>query len=463
MRSSPATSSSLTGEILVVDDTPANLTLLRQMLSARGYSVQVCRTGELAIKSATLMQPDLILLDIKMPELDGYAVCRWLKKHPETAEIPVIFISVLETTEEKVAAFQVGGADYVTKPFQAEEVIARVEHQLIVRRQKAQLELEIRERQATEARLQKSRSLLASVLNSTLDSVSALQAIRDEDGRILDFEWLLANAVAANAAHTNSDTITGQRLLDLMPEYAIIGLFDDLVRVVESGKILNRELCYESDTLCGWFQAIAIKLDDGVTLTFRDITARKQMELALKASNVELQQQANLDGLTQVANRRRFDDYLSETWAYCLKHKRPLSLILGDVDRFKDFNDTYGHQTGDVCLQRVAQTLRGLVQYPDDLVARYGGEEFAIILPQTEAAGAIRVARRLRDAIRQIILYPEGGAEPTSVTISLGVSSLTPISTLNPAALIEAADRALYRAKSEGRDRACWQLVRSLD
>ena len=106
---SPANSSSLTGEILVVDDTPANLTLLRQMLSARGYNVQVCRTGEVAIKSATLMQPDLILLDIRMPDLDGYEVCRWLKTNPDTAEIPVIFISVLETTDEKVAAFQVGG------------------------------------------------------------------------------------------------------------------------------------------------------------------------------------------------------------------------------------------------------------------------------------------------------------------------------------------------------------------
>ncbi|TVR16582.1 MAG: diguanylate cyclase, partial [Phormidium sp. GEM2.Bin31] len=461
MTSSP-NSSSLTGEILVVDDTPANLTLLRQMLSARGYNVQVCRTGEVAIKSATLMQPDLVLLDIRMPDLDGYDVCRWLKTHPETAEIPVIFISVLETTEEKVTAFQVGGADYVTKPFQAEEVIARVEHQLVVRRQKAQLELEIRERELTEASLTKSRSLLASVLNSTLDSVSALQAVRNQDEVIIDFEWLLANAVAANAADTSPDAIIGQRLLELMPQYAAVGLFDDLARVVETGKILNRELCYESDTLCGWFQAIAIKLDDGVTLTFRDITARKQMELALKASNVELQQQANLDGLTQVANRRRFDEYLQETWTYCLKHQRPLSLILGDVDRFKMFNDTYGHQTGDVCLQKVAQTLRSLVQYPDDLVARYGGEEFAIILPQTEAAGAIRVARRLRDAIRQIILYPEGEGEPTSVTISLGVSSLTPLSSLTPAALIEAADRALYRAKSEGRDRACWQLVRSL-
>ncbi len=461
MRSSP-NASSLTGEILVVDDTPANLTMLRQMLSARGYNVQVCRTGEVAIKSATLMQPDLILLDIRMPDLDGYDVCRWLKTHPETAEIPVIFISVLETTEEKVAAFRVGGADYVTKPFQAEEVIARVEHQLLVRRQKAQLELEIRERELTEVSLTKSRSLLASVLNSTLDSVCALQAVRNQDEIIIDFEWLLANAVAANAADTSPEAIIGQRLLELMPQYAAVGLFDDLVRVVETGKILNRELCYESDTLCGWFQAIAIKLDDGVTLTFRDITARKQMELALKASNVELQQQANLDGLTQVANRRRFDEYLQETWTYCLNHQRPLSLILGDVDRFKDFNDTYGHQTGDVCLQKVAQTLRGLVQYPDDLVARYGGEEFAIVLPQTEAAGAIRVARRLRDAIRQIILYPEGEGDPTSVTISLGVSSLTPLSSLTPAALIEAADRALYRAKSEGRDRACWQLVRSL-
>lgn len=106
---SPANSSSLTGEILVVDDTPANLTLLRQMLSARGYNVQVCRTGEVAIKSATLMQPDLILLDIRMPDLDGYEVCRWLKTNPDTAEIPVISSVFWKPPTKKWRPFRLGG------------------------------------------------------------------------------------------------------------------------------------------------------------------------------------------------------------------------------------------------------------------------------------------------------------------------------------------------------------------
>lgn len=432
------------------------------MLSARGYEVRVSRNGELGLKFARTTQPDLILLDIKMPDIDGYSVCRALKADRRTRDIPVVFLSVLETTDEKVEAFGVGGADYITKPFQTEEVLARVEHQLLVRRQKIQLELEICDRLRVEAVLRQSQALLAGVLNSTLDGVSAFRAVRNRHGQIIDFQWLLANPVAAKAVRATPDSIVGQRLLDTLPQYRPLGLFNDLVRVVETGQVLNREFYGERDPIVGWFQVVAVKLDDGVTLTFRNITPRKQMELALHASNVELQQQANLDGLTQVANRRRFDEYLPETWHFCFTHQQPLSLILGDVDRFKQYNDTYGHQAGDLCLQSVAEALRTSVRDPEDLVARYGGEEFAIVLPQTEAAGAIGVARRICKIVRQLSITPKGFAEVTRITISLGVSTLVPTQKFKPSDLIEAADRALYRAKSGGRDRVCWQLVRSL-
>lgn len=458
-----APSSTIASEILVVDDTPANLTLLRQMLSARGYRVRVSRNGELGLKFARTTQPDLILLDIRMPDLDGYTVCKILKTDRRTCDIPIVFLSVLETAEEKVEAFQVGGADYVTKPFQTEEVLVRVEHQLLVRRQRAQLKLEVRDRQRAEAVLQQSQSLLAAVLNSSLDRVSAFRAVRDDDGQIVDFQWLLANEIAARSVGTTVDEIAGQRLLDVLPGYRASGLFDDLANVVETGEVLNREVYCKPDVDSSghWFQAIAVKFDDGATVTFRDITQRKQMELTLKASNIELQQQANLDGLTQIANRRRFDRYLQATWNACDRQQKSLSLLLTDVDRFKQYNDTYGHQAGDLCLQTIAGTLRRFVQYPQDLVARYGGEEFAVVLPQTEAAGAIRVARRLRNAVRQLSIPLPDTSASTQVTLSLGVSSLIPHASSTPGDLIKAADRALYRAKSEGRDRACWQLVRS--
>ncbi|MGC9506276.1 diguanylate cyclase domain-containing protein [Baaleninema sp.] len=451
------------GDILVVDDTPANLALLRQMLSARGYRVRVSRSGELALKSAFAMPPDLVLLDIKMPDMDGYAVCRALKENCHTRHIPVVFLSVVESTHEKVEAFRLGGADYITKPFQTEEVLARVEHQLLVQRQKIQLEREIRDRQRVEAVLRESRALLSGVLNSSLDGVSAFRAVRDGQARIIDFQWLVANPMAAQTVGTTPTDLVGRRLLEVLPEYREIGLFENFVAVVETGKSVEREVYYESPRFSGWLQVVAVKLGNGLTVTVRNITERKQMELALHAANIELQDRANHDGLTQLANRRRFDEYWSQMWEYCARQGQPLSLILSDVDRFKAYNDTYGHQAGDLCLQKVAEALRETVTHPRDLVARYGGEEFAVVLPQTEGAGAIRVAQRLRNAVRDLRIPHKSGGIGKIVTLSLGLSSLVPDERGSPSAsdAIAAADLALYRAKSQGRDRLCWQLVRS--
>ncbi|WP_017660577.1 diguanylate cyclase domain-containing protein [Baaleninema simplex] len=457
------TPKTIQADILVVDDTPANLTLLRQMLSARGYRVRVSRSGELALKSALSRPPDLVLLDIKMPDMDGYAVCRALKDNHHTRDVPIVFLSVVESISDKVEAFRLGGADYITKPFQSEEVLARVEHQLLVQRQKIQLEREIRDRQRVEAVLRESRALLSGVLNSSIDGVSAFRAVRDRRGHIIDFQWLVANPVAAQAVETTPTNLVGRRLLDVLPEYRDIGLFENFVSVVETGQSVERELYYDSPRSSGWWQVVAVKLGNGLTVTVRNITERKQMELALQAANVELQDRANHDGLTELANRRRFDEYWSQMWDYCARHAQPLSLILIDVDRFKAYNDTYGHQAGDLCLQKVAGALQQSVTHRRDLVARYGGEEFAVVLPQTEAAGAIRVAQRLRSAVRQLRIPHQNAGIEDIVTVSLGLSSLVPNErkSLSSSDALAAADLALYRAKSQGRDRVCWQLVRS--
>ncbi|MBP0002382.1 MAG: diguanylate cyclase [Cyanobacteria bacterium SBC] len=452
----------LRGNILVVDDAPANLVLLRQILCARGYRVRVSRTGEFALKSTFAQQPDLILLDIKMPDMDGYAVCRALKADRRTCNIPVIFLSVVESANEKVEAFRLGGADYITKPFQTEEVLVRVEHQLLVQRQKIQLEREILERQRAETVLRESQSLLWGVLNSSLDGVAAFRAVRDRSQQIVDFQGLVANPAAAKMVGEASEGLVGQRLLDVWPEARKLEVFDDFVAVVETGNLLDREVYCTSGHFSGWLQLVAVKLEDGLTVTFRDVTERKQMELALKAANVELQQQAYLDGLTQLANRRRFDEYFQDAWDRCTCSGQSLSLILCDVDRFKAYNDTYGHQAGDRCLQQIAVTLRSASNRPADLVARYGGEEFAVVLPDTEASGAIRVAKRLRDVVRQLKLPHATSGVREIVTLSVGISSCMPCQDRKtlPKDLVRAADLALYRAKEEGRDRACWQMVR---
>lgn len=183
--------------------------------------------------------------------------------------------------------------------------------------------------------------------------------------------------------------------------------------------------------------------------------AIQQAELyqQLEVANQELKRLATLDGLTGLANRRRFDEYIEQEWQRLAREQEPLSLILCDIDFFKLYNDTYGHQAGDDCLKQVATALRHSVKRPADLVARYGGEEFAVILPHTTAAGAFCLAKSIHQQVRQLRLAHPGSTVSQYVTLSLGVAGLIPCSGVTPAKLIAAADAALYEAKTTGRDR----------
>ncbi len=180
-----------------------------------------------------------------------------------------------------------------------------------------------------------------------------------------------------------------------------------------------------------------------------------QLYQRLEQANQELQRLATLDGLTHIANRRHFDDYLAQEWQRGIRDQSPLALIMADVDFFKAYNDHYGHQAGDDCLRRVAAVLQHTVHRPADLVARYGGEEFALILPNTDLAGARKVAEQvLLDVSSKHIPYPDSPISD-QLTLSLGVVSLVPTTDLVTATLIAIADAALYKAKQDGRDRYC--------
>lgn len=187
--------------------------------------------------------------------------------------------------------------------------------------------------------------------------------------------------------------------------------------------------------------------------------AIKQAQLyqKLQEANRQLRQLVSRDALTQVANRRRFDEYLEQEWQRSALAKTNLSLILADIDHFKAYNDTYGHLAGDFCLQQVAGAISRAVRRPADLVARYGGEEFAVILPDTDIKDAVSVAERIRESVKR--LNVEHARSPVFyVTLSLGVASIVPTAEDSPDKLVAAADRVLYRAKNEGRDRVIVQL-----
>ncbi|MEG3986146.1 PAS domain S-box protein [Microcoleus sp. S28C3] len=265
-------------KVLVVDDQPSNLRFLSKLLTAQGYQVYRAICGQLALNVAIAHCPDLILLDIRMPEMNGYEVCRRLKATAKTEQIPVIFLSVLDDINDKLQAFRVGGADYIAKPFQVEEVLARIDKQVSLQKLQQQLKEQ-------NSQLQQSQSLLASILNSSLDGMVAYSAIRNSEGNIVDFQWLLINPAAEKFSGMPFNEIVGKNLLAEISQVRKNGLFDLYVSVVETGESVDKEFYYEyeGDT-SAWLHIVAVKLNDGLAVTFRNITNRKRAEIALRDS-----------------------------------------------------------------------------------------------------------------------------------------------------------------------------------
>lgn len=289
--------------VLVVDDAPANIHMLVEALRDE-YDIKVAVRGTQALELAERHpQPDIILLDIQMPEMDGLEVCRRLKNQDSTRHIPVIFVTAESSWTVEHTSFEVGGVDYVTKPFSIPVVRARV-----------------------------------------------------------------------------------------------------------------------------------------------------RTHVTLKRHSDMLERLAQLDGLTGIANRRRFDEALLTEWMRCSQHQMPLSLIMLDVDHFKKFNDTYGHGAGDHCLRGIAGILESNAGRPGDLAARYGGEEFVMLLPMTNQEGARQVAERIREQTSR--WHIEAGHDSTRkrVTISAGCATTYPKAGVDPVVLIKAADELLYQAKNNGRN-----------
>lgn len=184
-----------------------------------------------------------------------------------------------------------------------------------------------------------------------------------------------------------------------------------------------------------------------------DITERKKTEEKLLALRKELEALSFKDGLTNIANRRRFDTSLEREWETARSNRQPLSILMFDIDFFKQYNDCYGHVRGDQCLTDVAQTLSLALDGPRDLVARFGGEEFVVLLPQTDAAVAFKVAERCQRLIAKKAIPHAQSPHQQQLTVSIGVGTTVPSQHMEPSAFIDAVDRQLYAAKDSGRNR----------
>lgn len=209
-----------------------------------------------------------------------------------------------------------------------------------------------------------------------------------------------------------------------------------------------------------YLQELEGKVQD-LTLSLHQIESRltdeinqyRQAQMAFQKVKQELEILATIDSLTQIPNRHCFDQYLNQEWSRLIREQAPISLLICDVDYFKNYNDAYGHQAGDNCLRTIAQTLKNAVKRPADLVARYGGDEFTVILPNTNLFGAVKIAEKmLLDVVRLRISHPSSDNSQL-VTLSIGVASQIPVRGQSVETLVSQADQALYQAKRDGKNR----------
>ncbi len=289
--------------VLIIDDSPINIEHLAQVLKTE-YNIKVANSGASGLEAARNQRPDLILLDIVMPELDGYEVCRRLKADDATRKIPIIFITTKNEMEDETRGLELGAVDYITKPFRTPIVRARV-----------------------------------------------------------------------------------------------------------------------------------------------------RTHIQLKHNSDLLEKLALIDALTNLPNRRRFEQILKREWARCRRSQEPLAIIILDIDHFKQFNDHYGHLAGDRCLSRVARSLPVPLKRPADSIFRYGGEEFIAVLPETDHSVALHLSEEMRAQVGKLLIpHAHSGSAHPYISISLGVATTIPNARSTPRALVQMADKLLYAAKNAGRN-----------
>lgn len=451
----------MTARILVVDDVPANVRLLETRLTAEYFEVLTACNGMQALEACDNGRVDVVLLDVMMPDMDGFEVCRRLKTDPATQHIPVVMVTALDQIADRVRGLEAGADDFLTKPVNDLQLMTRVKSLV---RLKA-LTDELRLRAATTRNI----------------GIEELLSRRNVDagapGRVLLVEE------RASAAERIARMLRGRHevMVSADPQAAFFqaaeGGFDcvlistaltdfDPLRLCSQLRTLDRTRFLPIMLLAG--QGEEARLVRGLELGVNDYLVRPidQQELVarlatqlkrkryndqLRASVAETIEMAVTDPLTGLHNRRYLDSHLATLFERARNRRTPLSVLIADIDRFKTVNDTFGHDAGDAVLREFALRLRRNVRGMD-LACRMGGEEFIVVMPDTEGGLASKVAERVRAEIEGKPFPAGDGGGTVMVTASIGVAAMLQGKD-SVEALLKRADMALYRAKNEGRNR----------
>ncbi len=433
--------------ILIVDDVPTNIQIVANILKSQGYSMAYAQSGNTAIELAMSNPFDLILLDIMMPEMDGFEVCRRLKDNPATKDIPVLFLTAKTETESIVQGFDTGAVDYVVKPVNEAELIARVKTHLALYSTRKKLmemnrylkkEIEVRKR-AVRAYRDFYENAVQGMFSSTLS------------GRIINLNPAYIKILGYNS---KEEVLAIKDVANVI--YDSPKEREAMIKTLKrDGYLTNYELkIRRKDGSPAWvmMNSRLTKDDKGNYLVegiVIDHTARKLAEEELKRSREKFRYQAIHDNLTGLYNTRYLYQALKKLLNSSKEKDVPFSLIFMDIDDFKHVVDTYGHLKGSQTLQEVAKTIQDCLKEPAYGVA-YGGDEFVVVLPEFDKYQAIEKAGEIRMRIRETsYLYSKG--HNIRISASFGVATF-PDDAKDVTGLLALADKAMFHVKGVGKD-----------
>lgn len=450
----------MTARVLVVDDVEFNVKLLDVKLRRDYYQVKSAGNGKEAIIAAKEFQPDIILMDVMMPEMDGFEATQIIKSDPNLSHIPIIIVTALNAQEDKVRGLEAGADDFLTKPINDVALMSRLKS--LVRLKLMNDELRLRDQTsrqfgAAQPNLEKR--------NNVKDS---LVAIVDDDP--VQIDKITAKLASAGINVNVFATIDALFESSKTKDYSVVmvsttlrandGLqFSSILRSDDKFRHTPILIIVDESDEHTLIRGLEIGVNDYIIspvevneMLARTITQirRKNYQDELKENYLSSLQQSVTDVLTGLYNRRYFESHIRTMLSNSNFAPQTLAVLMLDIDHFKKVNDTYGHQSGDVVIQEVANRLRQSLRLTD-LSARYGGEEFVIILPSTDLELAANVAERIRSSVESSPFNIPSEPKQINCTVSIGVSCLNTGDDLD--ALVARADKALYKSKESGRNK----------
>jgi two-component system cell cycle response regulator len=451
----------MTARVLVVDDVPANVKLLEARLSAEYFDVTTASNGIEALALCERAECDIILLDVMMPELDGFEVCRQLKSNPLTHHIPVVMVTALDQPSDRVRGLEAGADDFLTKPVTDIALMSRV-------RSLARLKMvtdELRMRAVTSKEI----GLQSPDREAMLDTGRGGRVLLVDD-RLSSYERIVKTLSGEQTVdvETNPNEAlfrSTEGNYDLVVVSLNLQEFDGLrlcsqIRSLERTRNLPILALAESDSTAKLARGLEIGVNDYLVrpIDKNEMLARVRTQIKKKRYTERLRDNMQMsielaitDGLTGLFNRRYMETHLGTLVDQSAARGKPITVLVLDIDYFKAINDSYGHDAGDDVLREFSLRIRKATRNID-LACRYGGEEFVIVMPETDMAVATAVAERLRRRIATEPFAIQKGARHLEVTISIGIAALSGVDD-NAATILKRADQALYRAKRDGRNR----------